>query len=88
MKSLNSIHLPGSVFQQIGSGTNTTRLVFALYKASTLFPVGGPARGGKNSSMTEVGTNIIAANINGEDIEGLKEPVIITLQLNIRDGVR
>lgn len=37
--------------------------------------------------MTEVGTHIIAANINGQDVEGLIEPVIITLQLNIREGV-
>ena len=67
---------------------NVTGLVFTLYKTSTLFPVGDQARSGKNSStITEVGTHIIAANVNGQDIEGLKEPVIITLQLNIREGV-
>ena len=37
--------------------------------------------------MTEVGTHIIAANINGEDVEGVMEPVTINLQLNIREGV-
>jgi hypothetical protein len=86
----SSIHLPASVFQQIGSSMNSnmTGLVFTLYKASTLFPVGDRAGSGKNnSSMTEVGTHIIAANINGQDVEDLKEPVTITLQLNIREGV-
>ena len=62
-----------------------TGLVFTLYKASTLFPVS--KRASKNSLMTEVGTHIIAANINGQDIEDLKDPVVITLQLNIREGV-
>ena len=61
-----------------------TGLVFTLYRTSALFPVNEQAR---NSSMTEVGTHIIAANINGQDVEGLVEPVIITLQLNIREGV-
>ena len=86
-KMNSSIHLPGSVFQQIGDGTNTTGLVFTLYKASTLFPVNSQTRSNKNSSMTEVGTHIIAANINGEDVEGIVEPVTINLQLNIREGV-
>ena len=68
---------------------NVTGLVFTLYKTSTLFPVGDQARNGKNSSLTttEVGTHIIAANVNGQDIEGLKEPVTITLQLTIQEGV-
>lgn len=83
----SSIHLPGSVFQQIGSSMNTTGLVFTLYGTSTLFPVGERDKSSKNSSMTEVGTHIIAANINGQDVEGLKEPIIITLHLNIQEGV-
>ena len=83
----SSIHLPGSVFQQIGSSINTTGLVFTLYRASTLFPVSKRAKSSENLSMTEVGTHIIAANINGQDVEGLKDPVIITLQLNIREEV-
>lgn len=86
-KMNSSIHLPGSVFRQIGDGMNTTGLVFTLYKASTLFPVSSQTGSGKNSSMTEVGTHIIAANINGEDVEGIMEPVTINLQLNIREGV-
>ncbi len=66
---------------------NVTGLVFTLYKTSTLFPVGDRAGNGKNLSTTEVGTHIIAANINGQDVEDLREPVTITLQLNIREGV-
>ena len=84
----SSILLPGSVFQQISSGSaNTTGLVFTLYKASTLFPTSDQTKNSKNSSTTEVVTHVIAAKINGKDVEDLKDPVIITLQLNIREGV-
>ena len=87
-----SVSLPPSLFQQINdTDTNSTGLVFTLYKKSTLFPVGRKAMstGLAHATTTKVGTNIIAASV-GRDIpfENLQDPVTIILQLENQNNVR
>lgn len=81
-----SITLPSSLFQRINSSSNMTGLVFTHYEASTLFPVGEHIRSSNNLTVTQVGSQIIAATI-GQDIEfeDLRDPVTITL--HIQQGV-
>lgn len=72
----------------LNNSTNTTALVFTLYTAPTLFPVSERSQSSSNQTMTQVGTNVIAASVGRNDIEGLKDPVEISLKLEIQAGVR
>ena len=78
--SLNSITLPGSLFQQLND--DATGVVFTLYQASALFPVGDSARSGLDFTTTEVGTPIITANVGqAAELNDLQENVTVILQL-------
>ena len=77
---MNSISLPGSLFQQLND--NATGVVFTLYQASTLFPIGDSARSGLDFTVTEVGTPIIAANVGQTaELNDLQENITVILQL-------
>ena len=84
--SNNSIILPGSVFYKINNSTNTVVIVFTLYKTATLFPLGKANKNGNNLAVTQVGSQVIAANV-GHRVEGLEDLVEIYLQLEIQAGV-
>ena len=85
-----SISLPPSLFKQINdTDTNSTGLVFIVYRKSTLFPVGrNTSSSNMANTITQVGTNIIATNV-GRDIvfENLQDPVTIMLQLRYKKNV-
>lgn len=91
-----SISLPPSLFKRISErDTNSTGLVFTVYRKSTLFPVsGGRASSNSSASMaagetTEVGTDIIAANVGrGAEFESLQDPVTIILRLESQINVQ
>ena len=84
-----SIDLPPSLFEQIPDATSleltqsgTAGVVFTFYEKLTLFPVGEHIKNGTNSSeVTRVATEIIAAHVAQESIDGLREPVIVTLKM-------
>lgn len=84
------ISLPPSLFKRINdTDTNSTGLVFTVYKKSTLFPVGrNTFSSNMEDTITQVGTDIIAANV-GRDIafENLQDPVTIILQLENQNNV-
>ena len=87
-----SISLPPSIFKQLSDteANSTTGLVFAVYRKSTLFPVGRNALSDSLvDTTTEVSTNIIAASV-GRDVEfeNLQDPVTITLQLESLNNVQ
>lgn len=84
----NSISLPSSLFQRVKSNTNSIGIVFTLYEAATLFPVGESSRSSNNQTMTQVGSQIIAASV-GENIEfeDLEDPVTVVLQLENQEWV-
>lgn len=84
--SNNSIILPGSIFHKLNSSTNTTGIVFTLYKTATLFPLGKANKNRNNLTVTQVGSQVIAANL-GHHVEGLEDLVVINLQLEIQVGV-
>ena len=83
-----SINLPPSLFGQIQQQPDVTTIsqlsddigvVFAFYEMSTLFPVGEYiSNGTKNSSR--IATEIIAAHVARESIDGLPDPVTVTLK--------
>lgn len=81
-----SIELPPSLFDQIQpdatsvNQSNAVGMVFAFYKKSTLFPVGEHITNGTNSSITRVATEIIAAHVAEKSIDGLQDPVTVTLK--------
>ena len=79
-----SIELPPSLFEQIWDATSLTQsgaagVVFTLYEKSTLFPVGEHIK--TSSGATRVATEIIAAHVAQESIDGLQEPVTVTLKM-------
>lgn len=83
-----SISLPSSLFQRINSDSITTGLVFTLYEAATLFPVGESTRSSNNHTITQVGSRIIAASVGQDtEFEDLKDPVVIVLQLENQEMV-
>jgi hypothetical protein len=74
-----SIELPPSLFDQIQPDA-TVGVVFTFYEKSTLFPVGEHITNSTNSSIAGVATEIIAAHIAEKSIEGLQDPVTVTLK--------
>ena len=88
VKTSPTISLPGSVFERI-SDTNRTGLVFTLYEESTLFPMTSNGNDDSNTSVTMVGSRVIAANVAQTDtiFEDLQEPIIILLPLETGEKV-
>ena len=85
---VSSISLPGSIFQQVNTTTNSTGLVFTLYRESTLFPVGRRTLSSSNTAVTQVGSQIIAASIVQDTIfENLQDLVTVQLWLELNEMV-
>ena len=68
-----SVVLPSSLFIQTDSNDNFTGVVFTLYETAILFP---------NPDNITVGTDVVGADIAGEDTLNLTEPLTILLRLN------
>ena len=83
-----AIVLPGSLFEH----NNIIKLpsvgtVFGIYESTNLFPVAGTDY--NDTIVTETGSQILSAIVgNGSiNLENLREPVSVTLRLNINDTV-
>ena len=81
-----SIDLPPSLFDQIRDTTTITQsdniaVVFTFYENSTLLPVGEHTANDTSSfEVTRVATEIIAAHVMEESIDGLQDPVTVILK--------
>ena len=82
-----AISLPATLFERIVDHDNVG-VFFALYKASTLFPVHGNFSDTVSSPRkTLVGSHILAATVGpGINFQNLDEPVTILLRLQITKG--
>jgi hypothetical protein len=80
-----AIVLPGSLFERIN--LPTVGAVFGVYESANLFPVAGADY--NDTIVTEVGSQILSATVGNTSInlDDLREPVSVTLRLNINDSV-
>ena len=83
-----AISLPASLFERIVDHDNHVGIFFALYEASTLFPVHGDFSDTLSlPRKTSVGSHILAATVGpGINFQSLDEPVTILLKLQITKG--
>ena len=81
-----AITLPPSIFgHEILTDHPNVGVFFGRYENSTLFPV---RRNITNGRLTQVGSQVLAATVGQNlPLRNLPEPVIITLQLQIREGL-
>ena len=80
-----AIVLPGSLFKRIN--LPNVGAVFGIYETTNLFPVAGADY--NETVVTETGSQILSATVgNGSiNLDNLREPVSVTLRLNISDSV-
>lgn len=76
----NSIHIPARTFENIAS--NTTGVVFSFYSDNTLFPIRLNHQTESENTIA-IGSGILSAALAGHEIEGLVEPINITLSIII-----
>ena len=78
--SVSSISLPTDVF--INAAKDETGIVFTYYNTSVLFPLRiVDQKVSENSTYKAIGSPVIAANVAGQNITNLKEPITITLYI-------
>ena len=80
-----AIVLPGSLFERIK--LPTVGAVFGFYETTNLFPVAGVDY--NDTIVKETGSHILSATVGNASInlENLREPVSVTLRLNVSDFV-
>lgn len=85
-----AIILPGPLFKRI-SNLSSVGTVFGIYENTNLFPVGGrnAASDGNETIVTETSSQILSATVGNDSVnlKNLREPVSVTLRLNINDTV-
>ena len=78
-----NISLPAESFQNIS--TKTAGLVFSFYSTSALFPlrINQSDIDRENSTYKSIGSSVISATVANQMITNLKNPINITMEVNI-----
>ena len=74
----NTVLFPQELIDSLSNSINnlSTVLALSIHKTNALFTR-------RNESDLQVNSDVISASIRQEDIEGLTEPIVITLRANV-----
>lgn len=76
---MNNIFLPPAVFEN--TTVTEAHTVFGFYATSALFPLRIDEEVTENSLHKAIGSAVIAANIAGQNVSKLTEPILITFKI-------
>ena len=83
LPTMTYISLPGESFQNVTS--EIAGVVFSFYSTSALFPlrINQSDVDRENSTYTAIGSSVISAIVANQMITNLKNPINITMEVNI-----
>ena len=86
-QNIDAISLPQSLFQTINDSANIG-VFYGLYETATLFPVSPRNTDGSAPRQTQVCSRVLATTVGQNvTIVNLKEPVVVTLTLQDKEGM-
>ena len=77
-KTMNAIDIPARTFENIRTG-----VFFSLYADNALFPIRLNQTEAENTTYKAIGSAVLSVTLAGQEINGLIEPINITLSITL-----